>query len=90
MKTSNMPTRVGLAVNSQKCLEFNVLNDKNFLSNEPDEKQNDEVVSDDDSQKLSRSIFGLGDEKNSFISLDTGNLANGTQAPTNELDLTSH
>ena len=78
MKTSNLPTRVGLAVNSEKCLEFNVLNDKNLLSNEPDEKLNDEIVSEDDSQKLSRSIFGLGDEKNSFLSLDTGNLANET------------
>ena len=89
MKTSNMPTRVGLAVNSQKS-QFNICNDPNILSDEPDEKINDEIASDDDSQKLSRSIFGLGDERNSFISLDTGNLANGTMAPTNELDITSN
>ena len=51
---------------------------------------NDEIVSEDDSQKLSRSIFGLGDERNSFISLEPGNLANGAQVPTNELDITSN
>ena len=85
-----MRTRVGLAVNSQKCLEFDFLNDKHLLSNEPGDKTNEEIVSEDDSQKLQRSIFGLGDEKNSFISLDAGNLDNGTKVITNELGITQN
>ena len=52
MHTSNNPPNFGLAVNSEKCLEFNVFNEdpnNKVLSSEPDEKQDDDAVSEDDS-----------------------------------------
>ena len=93
METSNNPTNFGLAVNSEKCLEFNVFNEdpnNKVLSSEPDEKQEDDAVSEDDSQNLQRSMFGLGEANNTYRSLDTGREANESSLlPKNELDITS-
>ena len=80
--------KFGFAVDSEKCLEINVLKDdalNKLLSSEPDEKLDDQEG--DEYNHVQRSMFGL-DQVNTYRSLDTARGPNESLLPDNELDLT--